>query len=223
MDALLFDFGGTLDAAGHTWKERMLRLCRAEGVCVTAERFDRAFYQADDALVGAIPASLTLSETVERLVAGLAAALDVGNGGRVERIAARFVDDATASVRDNLVLLSRLAGRYPLGIVSNFYGNLERVCGDLGLRPLFRVIVDSTIVGCVKPDRRIFAHALAELGVPPARATFVGDSLPRDMAGARDIGMPHVWLASEAVREPSACCPGDRVIRSLQELSGLLS
>jgi putative hydrolase of the HAD superfamily len=219
LAAILFDFGGTLDGTALAWKERMFRLCRAEGVVVTRERFDPAFYRADDALVRAIPETLTLAETVRRLTAGLGAALELSDGV-VDRIARRFVDDATGCVRDNLSLLSELARRYHLGIVSNFYGNLASVCEDLGLRPLFGVIVDSSEVGWTKPDPRIFKHALHELGLPPGEAVFVGDSPTRDMAGARDVGMAHIWLTGDAASQP--CCPNDRVIRSLAELRGLL-
>ena len=219
LAAILFDFGGTLDGT-LPWKDRMLRLCRAEGVVVAPERFDAAFYAADDVLVSKIPHTLSLAETVRRLTLGLGAALDLSDG-LVERIARRFVDDTTGCVRDNVSLLSELSRRYHLGIVSNFYGNLAGVCEDVGLRPLFGVIVDSATVGWTKPDPRIFEHALHELGVHADEATFVGDSQARDMAGARGIGMAHIWLAGEA-SQPRPCCPGDRVIRSLAELRGLL-
>ena len=53
--AVLFDFGGTLDADGHPWKERVARLLGEEGLALTPERFDPVFYAADDALVGAVP------------------------------------------------------------------------------------------------------------------------------------------------------------------------
>lgn len=218
LAAVLFDFGGTLDGA-LPWKERMFRFLRAEGVEVTPERFDPLFYRADDALVGAIPDTLSLAETVGRLAAGLGAALGLSDD-LVEHVARRFVDDTTRCVGDNLSLLSELSRRYELGIVSNFYGNLSRVCEDLGLRPLFGVIVDSTEVGCTKPDPRIFIHALAQLGLQPGAATFVGDSLPRDMAGARGVGMPHIWLTGESASRP--CCADDHVIGSLSELRGLL-
>jgi putative hydrolase of the HAD superfamily len=218
--AVLFDFGGTLDGA-LPWKERMFRLCRAEGVMVTSEQFDPLFYGADDTLVRAIPGTLPLADTVRRLVDGLAARLDLGDG-LAERIARRFVDDATRYARDHLALLSELARHYRLGIVSNFYGNLAGVCDDLRLRPLFGTIVDSAEVGWTKPDPRIFAHALRELGVEAREATFVGDSLARDMTGARGIGMAHIWLAGAAGPDSRACCPGDPVIRSLGDLRGLL-
>src|SRR5256712_1621728 len=109
--AILFDFGGTLDGAAVTWKERMFRLCRGEGVAVTPEQFDPLFYGADDALVGAIPATLSLDETVRRLVTGLGAALGLSDGRLVDRIVTRFLDEATRSVRDNVSLLSELARR----------------------------------------------------------------------------------------------------------------
>ena len=115
-----------------------------------------------------------------------------------------------------------IAGRYRLGIVSNFYGNLEAVCDDCGVRELFGTIMDSARVGFEKPDPRIFGAALDALGVGPAEAVFVGDSLPRDMAGARGVGMPHVWLVPATPERRKACCPADPVVHSLKELEGLL-
>jgi putative hydrolase of the HAD superfamily len=123
---------------------------------------------------------------------------------------------------DNTRLLSQLAGRYRLGMVSNFYGNLATVCDELGLRPYLGVIADSTDVGWTKPDPHIFRHALDELGVTAAEAAFVGDSLARDMAGARGIGMSHIWLVGGSVTPSAPCCPGDPVIHSLDDLRELL-
>ena len=64
--AILFDFGGTLDADGVPWKDRMRRLCHDEGILGNAEPFDPIFYAADDALVGTIPASLPLRDACWR-------------------------------------------------------------------------------------------------------------------------------------------------------------
>jgi len=219
---VLFDFGGTLDAPGLPWKDRIFRLYRAEGIAVTPERFDPLFYRADDAMVGTIPPTFSFGDTVRRLVTTVSAALGVDDPKLTDRVATRFLDDGMASLQACRPLLSRLARRYRLGIVSNFYGNLSTVCKDAGLDAFFTVIVDSTRVGATKPDPRIFRHALGALRLPPGDATFVGDSLPRDMAGARGVSMPHVWLIGETVSEPRPCCPRDPVIRSLEELQGLL-
>lgn len=222
IGGVLFDFGGTLDADGLAWKARFLRLCLDEGLVTAPERFDSVFYAVDDALVGAIPPTLSFRDTVGRLAAGLTRALG-GHHSVHARIANRFVEDALARLRRNTPLLARLHRRYRLGIVSNFYGNLATVCHNAGIRPFFTVIVDSTRVGCAKPDPRIFRSALDALGMEPADAVFVGDSLPRDMAGARAIGMRHIWLAGDAAPPAAPCCPGDRVLRSLGDLEEVLA
>ena len=220
--AILFDFGGTLDAPGVTWKERAWRLYRDAGVTTDAAMFDPIFYKADDALVGDVPLTLPLADTVQRVFGGVSAGLGVADARLTERLAGRFVTDARAHLARSAAVLARLAARFRLGIVSNFYGNLAAICAEAGLSPLLGVVADSTIVGAGKPDARIFRHALDALGVTPAAATFVGDSQPRDMEGARALGMRHVWLVDAAAPPAPPCCAGDPVIRSLDELEGVL-
>ena len=214
--ALLFDFGGTLDADGLPWRERFLRLF-AEETGRAPEGFDRAFYDADDALVGAVPPDLSLEETVRRLARGVADGL--ARPAAAPRVAERFLADARQALTVSREVLAGLAVRYRLGVVSNFYGNLEAVCREAGLAPHLSAAVDSAVVGVEKPDPRIFTAALAAVAAGPEEAVFVGDSLPRDMAGARGLGMAHVWVRSGP---GSPCCPGDRVIGSVRDLPEVL-
>ena len=216
--AVLFDFGGTLDANGVAWKERFFRLYRDEGIKIAPERFAPIFYAVDDALAGAVPASLPLRDIVVRLVQSVTQALGLCNLALAEKIAKRFLEETLEQLSVNTAVLGRLSRRYRLGVVSNFYGNLATVCQEAGLSPFLTVVVDSACVGYMKPDPRIFFTALAELGVDPAQALFVGDSLRRDMAGARAIGMPHVWLAPTTPQGEGPCCPNDRVVQTLDEL-----
>jgi FMN phosphatase YigB (HAD superfamily) len=221
--AILFDFGGTLDAPGVTWKERAWRLYHAAGVVADAAVFDPVFYKADDALVGDLPPTLGLADTVRRLFAGVSAGLGVADPRLTERLAGRFVDDARACLRSSVAVLGTLATGYRLGVVSNFYGNLSAVCAEAGVAPLLGTVADSVVVGAGKPDARIFGHALDALGVAPREALFVGDSRPRDMEGARALAMPHVWLVERGAPAAAApCCPGDPVIHRLDELPELL-
>jgi len=220
--AVLFDFGGTLDADGLTWKERFHDLFAAEGVVIEPASFDPLFYAADDALVGAVPETFSLEETVCRVADGVARALRPDDAGLGSRVGARFLDDARACFEANAPILDRLARRYRLGVVSNFYGNLATVCDNAQVRRYFGVIVDSARVGLSKPDPRIFRTAVEALGIDPGRAVMVGDSLARDMAGARAAGMAHIWLSPAPERQGRPCCPGDRVIPSLRDLEGTL-
>lgn len=181
--ALLFDFGGTLDADGLTWKERFQAIC---GVS------DREFYDADDAIAGNIAKDAGLREILVRL------------GLPYEQ----FERDAVEHLERNAALLRHWHQRYRIGIVSNFYGNLEAVCREAGIDA--DVYVDSVDVGCSKPDPRLFRAALDALGCAPQDALFIGDSPHRDIAGAAAIGMPHVRI-----------CPDDvdgRVIHRLDDL-----
>jgi putative hydrolase of the HAD superfamily len=220
--AILFDFGGTLDADGVTWKTRIRRLFAEEGVAPAPDDFDRVFYAIDDALTGHVSPSLSFQDTLTRLATGVATRLGVRDPAVGDHVARRFHDTALSHLRAHAPLLDRLRARHALGIVSNFYGNLETVCFEAGIAPFFRVLVDSSRVGCRKPDPRIFQAALEPLGVTPARALFVGDSLTRDMAGARALGMPHVWLSPAPAPPDRPCCPGDRTVRALVDLEGIL-
>ena len=141
IETVLFDFGGTLDSDGVAWKERFHALYRAEGLDLSAEAFAPAFYAADDALVGALAPTTGLKETVDSLAANLEAELarrgaeqaggdDVARG---QRVASRFLSEMSAAFARNRPVLEALSERYRLGVVSNFYGNLEAACESSGL------------------------------------------------------------------------------------------
>jgi len=218
---ILFDFGGTLDADGVAWKERFSALISVDGIEVSSAEFDAAFYRADDALLGVVPTTLDLEATSRRLCRGLYAALGRSDRRRADRVAARFCADSRAAAERNAVLLGSLGRRLRLGVVSNFYGNLEAVCADLGLLQHFDVVIDSSRVGVEKPDRRIFLAALEALQTAAADTLFVGDSLARDMGGARALGMPHAWLRGASARG-APCCVDDPVLRQLSDLENLV-
>lgn len=216
--AVLFDFGGTLDADGVTWKDRFYPLYLAERVEVDRDRYDRAYYTADDALTARKLSDCSFRESLLLQITGVLEALNMADAGLASRLCDRFLQDSLDKIRSNLPTLRELAARFRLGIISNFYGNLERVCLESGLTPFMSVLVDSACVGFIKPDSRIFQAALTQLQLDPREAVFVGDSLPRDMEGAKRLGMPHIWLVSDHSDSLAPCCPDDPVIRTLTDL-----
>jgi len=119
-----------------------------------------------------------------------------------------------------------LKARYRLGIVSNFYGNLEAVCRSAAIAPLFGVMVDSQCVGAEKPDPAIFRVALETLRATPETTVFVGDSLRRDREGARRMGMRFIWIAPQNVQtaetRASAEPPIHATVTRLPELMKIL-
>ena len=231
IEALLFDFGGTLDADGVAWKERFYDHYRAEGLDMTPSAFAPIFFAADDPLVGSLPFETDLCGTVRELTTNLEAEV-TRNGavapasGRGRRVASRFLTEASATLARNLPVLAALRERYRLGIVSNFYGNLETVCRRAGLASLFEVIIDSHRVGVEKPDPAIFRAALEPLCATPATTLFIGDSLRRDREGARRIGMGFIWMAPRDVQAFEARISGNppapSVVARLGDLTKIL-
>lgn len=80
-----------------------------------------------------------------------------------------------------------------VGLVSNAFDPpdlLHRDLAELGVARHLDVAVFSSEVGRRKPEPEIFRYALARLGVEPADALFVGDTIATDIAGAAALGMP---------------------------------
>lgn len=236
FETVLFDFGGTLDSDGVAWKERMHAHYRSEGLALSAEDFAAVFYAADDPLVGGLPEDADLAITVVGLARNLEAELSRGTreapahsagpgSRRAELVAERFLAAAEASFARNRPLLHRLGQRYRLGVVSNFYGNLEAVCRGAGLVPPLAVMIDSQKLGAEKPDPAIFHAALDALGARPETTLMVGDSLRRDREGARRTDMGFVWIAPADVQaaEVRARGPLDHpVVARLSDLEEML-
>jgi beta-phosphoglucomutase-like phosphatase (HAD superfamily) len=225
IETVLFDFGGTLDADGVAWKERFYAHYCAEGLKPPLDLFQSSFFAADDALIGKLPPSTDLEGTVHGLVANLELELahhagdpnavcrnGHGDFGRGKRVAARFLSDASATFARNRPVLEALQKRYRLGVVSNFYGNLEAVCRGAGLAANFAALVDSQCVGAKKPDPAIFRAALERLRAKPDTTVFVGDSLRRDREGARRIGMRFIWMAPVSPKAAGGNVPMDSAV-----------
>jgi putative hydrolase of the HAD superfamily len=224
LKACLFDFGGTLDSDGLTWQDRFYALYEKHGVEVDREAFRQAFYYADDSLIetGELEKA-GLMETLQAQAQRVWGALGLNGDSRVlAAIVTDFLGGMRWHIERNRNLLELLKDRFELGIVSNFYGNLDRVCEDLRIQDLFCCLIDSSRVGVVKPDPRIFQAALDRMSIRPYEAVFVGDNPGRDMEGAKGLGMPHIWLAGEDVGRRPPCCPGDPVIPTLDALGPLL-
>jgi HAD superfamily hydrolase (TIGR01509 family) len=92
------------------------------------------------------------------------------------------------------------------GLVSNIWRPYEqgarRVLPSIFSGPLEadpRVL--SYEIGIMKPDVRIYRHALAAAGEPARNAFMIGDSYQNDVAPALSIGMRTIWLLNRPAEE----------------------
>lgn len=87
-------------------------------------------------------------------------------------------------------LLARLAGRYPLVVITN--GNLD--LAQAGLSDYFTLVCKAGVGARMKPAPDMFAQAQAALGLPADRILHVGDHPETDVLGALLHGFKAAWL-----------------------------
>jgi len=121
-------------------------------------------------------------------------------------------------------LLEQLASRYCLVLVTNGPGDLQREkIAAVQLERWIERIVISGEVGSWKPHPAIFQRALEMAGAAPDEAVMLGDSLERDIRGARGLGIRTVWVRRYEHLKPVSGLQPDRTVRDLRGLPELLA
>lgn len=224
MKAVLFDFGGTIDTDGVHWSEKFWELYEKFQVPVRKEEFEKAFVAAEREL-GDVPVlrRATFYETLRKQLTlqfkflGLPA-----RNGKLHSMLDECYADVDQTIRRSKPIIGKLSMKYRLGLVSNFYGNLDTVCQEFELFRLFNCTVDSVVVGLRKPDPAIWALALKNLGVKPADGWVVGDSYERDIVPGKELGCRTVWLKGKSWNVPKSTAAADYTIHRFREIEGIL-
>jgi FMN phosphatase YigB (HAD superfamily) len=217
--AYLFDYGGTLDGEGWHWFDRTVHLYRQAGCALPAARLKEAFYLADQAIAAeAAERGYRLRPLIERhleLQIGVLGSDAERFAGEVARGFCAMTEEGWRATRR---LFERLKGRAKLGVVSNFYGNLDVQLEEAGLSESLDAVIESTRVGLEKPDPAIYRLAAERLGLPAAEIAMVGDNFERDVRPAKAIGMMTIWLRRGDTPPPEAGV-ADRVVGALAEIA----
>ena len=229
--AVLLDFGGTLDTDGIHWSEKFWDIYQRLEVNVAKSDYERAYVSAEERMSKEGPTpQATLRSTLKKQlgyqVAFLRRLRHLEGENDDRALAATMADECYRDVLRTIAAakphLRELAGRYRLGLVSNFNGNLERVCRELEISGYFSTLVDSALVGVAKPDPAIFGIALRHLDVPAENSLMLGDSYDRDIVPAKQAGCTTVWLRGRSWRMPESSALADFTISTLAELPGVL-
>lgn len=134
---------------------------------------------------------------------------------------------ATRRARQRLLpgareLVSSLSSTHSIALLTNGAPDLQREkIAASGLGSFFKAIAVSGEHGIGKPRPEIFHRLLGELGVTPEEALMVGNSLERDIAGARNAGIRSVWIRVPGSEEQADVTP-DHTITALSEIPGIL-
>lgn len=203
MKGLIFDYGGTLDTAGDHWSYVIYDGWQKAGLKVETEEFRKAYVFAEREMARVkhvlphhtfadmllIKMRLELQFLCDR---NLIDAKDIES--KAESIARYCYQAAKESVKKAIPIIRELKKRYPIVLVSNFYGNIEAVLKDFGAADLFDNIIESAVVGVRKPDPRIFELGCEALRLTPGDVTVIGDSYSKDIEPALSIGCKAVWI-----------------------------
>ncbi|MGH8046459.1 MAG: HAD family hydrolase [Chthoniobacterales bacterium] len=120
-------------------------------------------------------------------------------------------------------VLTRLSKKYRTGLLTNGAPDLQREkLLNSGLEPLLHAVAVSGEHDIGKPAPEIFHRLLAELGAAPSEAVMIGNSLERDIAGARNAGITSVWLKVAGSEEHADVEP-DHTITALAQLPDLVA
>lgn len=208
VKGIIFDYGGTLDTRGNHWGKVLWHAYEHQQVPVTEEQFREAYVYAERTL-GRNPIILPTYTFKKLLDVKLRLEMEylftkgylTYDKNTYTKVELALLDDLYGQVRQTVAysreILMQLHERYPMVLVSNFYGNIEVVLQEFHLEGLFQKIIESAVVGIRKPDPQIFQLGVDALGLAPEEVMVVGDSMTKDIIPAKNIGCMTAWYKGE--------------------------
>lgn len=236
MKGIIFDYGGTIDSRGEHWSEVIYRGWKAAGLDVEKDIFRESYVHAERQLARErhiLPQDdfhtlLYKKAQIElehlRDVARHPALAGAGKD-RIDSLAMAIADYCDAQARDCIEqarpTLEYLSQKYPMVLVSNFYGNVDSVLRAYDVRKYFQGVIESAVVGVRKPDARIFMLGVVALGLQPQDVLVVGDSLKKDILPAESIGCHTAWIKGKGWTAEEDAATHDSQIERLADLTKL--
>lgn len=203
VKGIIFDYGGTIDSGGAHWSEVIWTAWQKAGIAATKEEFRVAYVYAERELARTLhilPHHNFHDLLLIKMRIELQQFSSTGNfpaaqiEPKAEETARYCYESAKGWVERARPVLEQLSKRYPLVLVSNFYGNVESVLSDFKIEGYFKKIIESAVVGVRKPDPQIFRLGVEALGMKPEDVLVVGDSYSKDIVPAESIGCKVLWL-----------------------------
>lgn len=227
VKGVIFDYGGTIDSRGEHWSEVIWRGYQAEDIAVSKDDFRECYVYAERALAKTryilpehdfrdlleIKMKIELSRLVEN---GLLSQSEAD--AKSSKVALFCYNEAKSCIEEARPTLERLAGHFPMVLVSNFYGNVESVLRDFDLLKYFKSIIESAVVGVRKPDPEIFRLGVDALGLHSDEVLVVGDSYKKDIVPAESIGCKVLWLKGKGWTAEEDEVTHPNIIKNLNQI-----
>jgi len=229
---ILIDYGGTLDTGGHHWFRVFAEQYASAGIAVDEALLRAAYIHAERQLEQhseLVKATDTFSDVLQQKIAyQFDYLLQHGQGFRADRQEQLVIacdDFARRKVQESAQVLALLSEKYPLVLVSNFYGNIQSVIKEYGIADYFRTIIESARVGVRKPNPEIFRLGIQYLNIPAQEVLVVGDSYKNDIAPAQSMGCKTARLKGrgwDTEEDSTAGQSADIIMSNINELTKIL-
>ena len=201
IKGIIFDYGGTLDSRGVHWSEVLWQGYQQAGVPIDKETFRTAYVEGERALAREriiLPQDDFHTLLIKKVALEISFLPDQPDNATrdrwVKEIAAYCDNAARTCINEAMPMLETLHQRYPMMLVSNFYGNIDEVLRAYGIRHLFKGIIESAVVGIRKPNPTLFRLGVDALELNAQDVLVVGDSLRKDIEPAEQLGCQVLWL-----------------------------
>ena len=233
IKGIIFDYGGTIDSNGKHWAEVLWEAYEENQVPISKEDFRKAYVYAERYL-----ATHYIIEPTDTFRELLKKKVDIQINNLIEEkkllkdnktsqyslaVSNHCYNFACSALQKAMPIIQKMSEKYPLVLVSNFYGNVESVLADFGIISYFKEIVESAVVGIRKPDPGIFSLGVKSLGFPPENIVVIGDSYSKDIAPATKIACKTIWLKGIGWEEEDSNHTANVVISDFSELNEIFS
>lgn len=233
LKGIIFDYGGTLDSNGKHWAEVLWDAYQDTQVPVEKQAFRDAYVYGERYLAThpVIESQDTFKDLLEKKVDlqinwlidnDFLTANDKTSSYSLA-VSNQCYNFAISTLQNERPILTELRKKYPMVLVSNFYGNVSAVLADFNLSHYFDKIIESAVVGVRKPDPAIFSLGVEALGFDPEDIVVIGDSHTKDIVPAGKAGCKTIWLKGIGWEKDDDSLTADAVITDFVELKTIFN
>lgn len=232
IKGIIFDYGGTLDTGGDHWSEVIWQAYQEAQIDIDKPTFREAYVYAErelartlhilphhnfhDLLLIKMQIELQWLAENQKFPPQLIQE-------KAQQTAQICYEAARSWIEKARPVLEKLAEKFPMVLVSNFYGNVETVLKDFDIDKYFTKVIESAVVGVRKPDPEIFRMGVRALGLKPEEVLVVGDSYRKDILPAESIGCQVRWIKGKGWTKEEDAQMHPNIIAQISDLLALLS
>ncbi len=232
IKGILLDYGGTIDTNGLHWGAVLLNAYKRNNVQLAEQAFRDAYIFGEYSL-----ATMPLINPAHNFLGVLEIKIgkqfeylmlhhflpEADYSFLIKKIAADCNEVAVNTITETSKVLTYLYNKYPIVLVSNFYGNIQTVLESFRIIHFFKTIVESAVVGVRKPNPAIFSLGVECLQLRPEECVVIGDSYSKDIAPGNQAGCNTIWLNGMGWGDdPEDTSKANIIISNFNELERIL-